>query len=285
MSNRPKVSALVPAYQSAGFIQETLDSLSLQTQDGFSVIISVDLCDDETYEVCLQHCSKDSRFSVVKQDKRLGYVGNCNALLDMANSDYVLFAFHDDILDASYVERLCAILDSEPDVVMSFSDVLLTTVEGETRYWKYQKLDGVEKKFTRGLAMLSRKGHWWVPNRGVFRLEEARTIQGLKTHAYGEFSTDWPWLFHMSLLGQFKSIPEVLCYKFYKKESITRGWGFSLKQWHSVTFACLREVLTSSISMWDKVRLAGYLAYKLIKLQVEIQTGSFISCFKSRKES
>lgn len=47
MSNRNKVTALVPVYQSAEFIQKTLDSLSAQTRDNFNVIVSVDLCDDE----------------------------------------------------------------------------------------------------------------------------------------------------------------------------------------------------------------------------------------------
>ena len=33
----------------------------------------------------------------------------------------------------------------------------------------------------------------------------------------GEYSADLPWLLHMSLLGEFVRVPEVLCYKFYEE--------------------------------------------------------------------
>ena len=52
MTIQTKVTALVPAYQAADFIQKTLDSLSRQKYDDFRVIISVDLCNDKTYEIC-----------------------------------------------------------------------------------------------------------------------------------------------------------------------------------------------------------------------------------------
>ena len=189
MLKQTKVTALVPAYQAVDFIQKTLDSLSAQTLGNFDVIISIDLCDDDTYAICQAHCTRDSRFSFIKQKKRLGYVGNCNFLLDQAEADYVLFAFHDDILAPEYMEKLCAILDDRPEVIMTYSDVLLTWANGNTKHWKYKEMDGLENRVQRGIKVLWKVGYWWVPNRGIFRLHEACSINGMKTRTAGEIGS------------------------------------------------------------------------------------------------
>jgi glycosyltransferase involved in cell wall biosynthesis len=255
MKKPTKVTALVPAYQAAAFIQPTLDSLSAQTRDHFDVLISVDLCDDDTYSVCRKHCERDTRFRVVRQERRLGYVGNCNFLLGQADSDYVHFAFHDDTLEPTYVEKLCAVLDSRPEVVMSYSDLLLTAVDGSRTHCAYTELDGLRDRVERGKKMLLRAGHWWAPNRGIFRLREAGRIQGLKTNGAGEFSADWPWLFHMSLLGEFARVPEILCLKFYKPGSLSKSWAFSDRQNYEVSAACMRELWDSELSSDEKLEL------------------------------
>lgn len=265
MAKPTKVTALVPAYQAAEFIQKTLDSLSSQTRDNFDVIVSVDLCDDDTHAICLEHGARDPRFRVIRQERRLGYVGNCNYLLNQASADYVLFAFHDDLLDPAYVEKLCEALDGRPEAVMSFSDMTLTAVGGATGVVTYTRLEGIRNRVERGLRMLERPENWWVPNRGIFRLRRARGIQGLKTHGAGEFSADWPWLFHMSLLGEFVRVPETLCHKFYKPGSLSKTWDFSEAQEYEVSAACMREIWISDLSTDEKLRLAAPLTSALAR--------------------
>ena len=167
MQKRSKATALLPAYQASEFIQSTLDSLSAQTYGDFNVIISVDFCSDNTFDICMRHSEEDPRFRVIRQEKRLGYVGNCNFLLDQADADYVLFAFHDDILAPSYVEKLCKVLDARPEAVMSYSDVMVTDVDGSQEHWVFTGLDGLHDRVKRGLRMIKRPKFWWVPN-GVF---------------------------------------------------------------------------------------------------------------------
>jgi len=269
MVKQKKVTALVPAYQAADFIHKTLDSLSAQTHDNFDVILSVDLCDDDTYAICQKHCDSDPRFSIYKQEERLGYVGNCNFLLNQANADYVLFAFHDDILAADYVKKLSDVLDSRPEVIMAYSDVLLTEVSGDSELWVYKEMDNLHNRVERGLKMLWRKGFWWVPNRGVFKLREARRINGLKTHAAGEFSTDLPWLLHMSLLGEFARVPETLCFKFYKPGSLSRNWSFSAAQHYALSVACARELWSSELSVGEKIRMTLPFSLRVIRLRLK----------------
>lgn len=251
------VAALLPAWNSAGFIQRTLDSLSAQTWPAFQVIVSVDLCDDDTLAVCEAHAARDARFRVLRQDRRLGYVGNCNALLEAASTDYALFAFHDDTVAPTYVERLARVLEARPEVVMSFSDLLLTHLSGREQHCSLTALEGLKDRLQRGGRMLGQTRNWWVPNRGMFRLDAARAIGGLKAHAAGEFSADLPWLFHMSLLGEFARVPETLCFKNYMPGSLTRTWAFSPRQRYEVLAACLRELWNTSLTTHEKARLAS----------------------------
>lgn len=251
------VAALLPAWEAADFIQPTLDSLSAQTYGNLQVLVSVDLCDDGTYEICRAHAERDTRFRVLRQEKRQGYVGNCNFLLAQAQADYVFFAFHDDTVAPIYVSRLAQVLDARPEVVLSFSDLTTRDVDGKQEHWTFTELEGVASALERGTRMVKPAPRWWVPNRGLFRLERARRINGLKTHGAGEFSTDWPWLFHMSLLGEFARVPETLCFKNYMPGSLSRTWSFTDRQVYEVRAACMRELWNSELATADKARLAG----------------------------
>ncbi len=266
------VAALLPAWQSADFIQDTLDSLSAQTYDNFQVIVSVDFCEDDTYAICIAHAEHDSRFRVIKQTNRLGYSGNCSFLLEEADSDYVMFAFHDDTVTPDYITSLAAVLDARPEVIVSYSDVLFTDLDGQQYHWVFSALEGEHVRLKRGAKMLLPIDKWWVPNRGLFRLNEVRQINGVKTHGAGDFSPDWPWLFHMSLIGEFARVPKTLCYKNCKPGSITLDWARSRREFYEVRASCMRELWNSELSSEEKSILAGPLANWLINIEIGKET-------------
>lgn len=282
MSERNTVTALLPAYNSSQFIQGTLESLSAQKHPGFRVIISVDLCEDETHSICEAYCRGDPRFRIIRQNERLGYAANCNALMDAAESDYVFFAFHDDILLPGFVEKLSSLLDAQPEAIIAFPDILVTHVNQKTDYCSFSTLNGIHDRVRRGAMMIRRPVNWWVPNRGIFRLRQARKINGIKTHDEGVFSSDWPWLFHMSLLGVFLSVPEVLCHKFFKPQSLTESWEFSNRQQCAVTAACLRELWNSELRTDEKLDLAIPLMRMLRRLRGRMKLRGVLNNLKGQ---
>lgn len=252
------VTALLPAYRAAAFIQPTLDSLSAQSHRNFDVIVSVDECDDNTFEICTSHARSDPRFRVFRQEHRLNYVGNCNFLLQQATADYVCFAFHDDILFPKFIETLADALDRHEEAILAYSDMLLTDeVTGAHELRTYTALAGMHDPVARGLRLLNGpSGRWSIPNRGLFRLAAARQVGGLRTPGAGGYAPDLPWLFHLSLLGEFVRVPEVLCHKFYKAGSLTKVWRHTEAQMHSASFACWLEIWRSQLTLPQKARLA-----------------------------
>lgn len=256
MSESPRISALMPAYNASGFIQPVLDSLSAQTGCAVEFIVSVDDCDDGTFEICQAHALRDPRFRVVRQTVRLGWIGNSNFLLGQAAGEYAMFAFHDDRLAADCLRRLSGILDARPEVVLAYGDVELTQADGSREHWCYRELEGVTDPVARGRRLLRRNGQWWVPIHGLFRTARARRIGGLKLHGAGAFSADWPWLLHLSLLGEFARIPETLCFKRYHAGSLSRSWAYSREEYFEASASCLREIWNSELSSRQKIDLA-----------------------------
>jgi len=118
----------------------------------------------------------------------------------------------------------------------------------------------VRERLERARRIAEREGSWWIPNRGVFRAGAAGAIGGLRRHLAGEFSADWPWLLHMSLLGEFARIPERLITKIYRPRSLSRGWNFGGRSWSAVTMSAMAAVSRAGIPMAEKLALDRTLA-------------------------
>jgi glycosyltransferase involved in cell wall biosynthesis len=140
MSNKELLSVLVPAYNSSQFIRNTLESIKNQTFENYQVYVSVDHCDDETFEACHKYLKDDHRFKIINQKTRLGWVGNSNFLLNLVSTQYAVFAFHDDILHPHYFDKLITELEKNPQAVLAFSDMLLKNLDNKTEKGIYTEL-------------------------------------------------------------------------------------------------------------------------------------------------
>lgn len=253
----PSVVALVPAWRAAEFIRPTLDGLEAQTHPHFRVVISDDASPDDTAAICDAYAERDARFRVIRQGRNLGWIGNVNALLAHGDGDYLLFAFHDDVLAPAYVARCVAALEANPRAIIAFSDLTLVNQDGSSEERSYALLDGLAGRLERARTVAQLRGSWWIPNRGVFRASAARAIGGLRRHLAGEFSADWPWLLHMSLLGEFVRIPQVLCTKVYTRQSLSRGWAAGAGPTIAVALSALREVARAKAPGGEKLVIGG----------------------------
>jgi glycosyltransferase involved in cell wall biosynthesis len=256
---RPKVVALVPAWSASAFLSETLDALAAQSHPNLEILVSDDASPDETLAICERYAAHDARFRVLRQPRNLGWTGNVNALLQHARGDYFLFAGHDDLPEPAYVERCVAALEANPGAILAFSDIVVVYRNGSREANSYRLLDGVADRSQRAALIARLKGDWWIPYRGVFRAPAARAIGGLRRHLAGEFSADWPWLLHMSLLGEFVRIPEVLCTKVIRSQSLSRGWNFSARSWNAVTLSSIGAVSRARIPIREKLVLQAVL--------------------------
>lgn len=256
-SETPRVVALLPAWKAEAFIEPVLRSLAAQTHPNLLILISDDASPDGTAALCKSFVRSDPRFELIRQPINLGWIGNVNALLHAARGrgDYFFFAFHDDHLEPEYVSSLVAELEKNPSAVIAFSDMRLLQADGSESVEAYTELEGINDRATRGKLLVEKKGLWWLPNRGVFRAWAPERIGGMKRHLAGEFVADWPWLTHMTLLGEAIRVPKVLCTKIFRNESISRNWKYSILTWWAVAISCAREIHNSPLRFAERLPL------------------------------
>lgn len=99
----PVVSVVTPLYNSASFIDETLESLQAQTFDDWEAILVDDGSTDDTPQR-VQRFLEDERFSYVRQDNQ-GIAAARNRAIDGARGEWIAFLDHDDRWKPEKLER------------------------------------------------------------------------------------------------------------------------------------------------------------------------------------
>ncbi len=83
MNISPKVSVLIPTYNYAHYLDETIRSVLDQTFTDFELLIVDNRSTDNTAEVVKKYLG-DNRVSFYANEKNVGLVGNWNKCLDYA---------------------------------------------------------------------------------------------------------------------------------------------------------------------------------------------------------
>lgn len=131
-----RVSIVIPSYNNAAFIVETIESLLAQTYDDLSIVVVDDRSQDDT--VSIVQSIHDPRLRVIENEKNLGAAGNWNNALSYIDSDaeYFKLVCGDDLLHATCIERQVAALDEHPSAVVACSARRIVDANGKTLFAK-----------------------------------------------------------------------------------------------------------------------------------------------------
>ncbi len=109
MKNTPLVSIVVITYNSAKYVQETLESINLQTFKNLELVISDDGSIDNTLKICEDWLEGNrERFiasTILSVGKNTGIPKNCNRGLNAATGDWIKLIAGDDLLLPACVEK------------------------------------------------------------------------------------------------------------------------------------------------------------------------------------
>jgi len=125
---RCAVSVIIPAYNAAGYIAETLESVFAQTYRDFEIIVVNDGSPDTAaLEAALQPFT--DRITYLKQQNR-GVSAARNAGICAAHGRYLAFLDSDDLWEPTFLESQVAILERDPALDLVYADGLIF---GDTR--------------------------------------------------------------------------------------------------------------------------------------------------------
>lgn len=114
------VSIVVPAYNNADHIGETLDSIFAQTHEDLQVIVA-DHESTDTTRAIIERYASDSRLTILDTPSGGGAPRNWNRVTAEATGDYIKLVCGDDLLHPEIVERQVRALASDDGIVLTAS--------------------------------------------------------------------------------------------------------------------------------------------------------------------
>ncbi len=234
MVKDPLVSVIMPTYNRAHLIIESLDCVLSQTYSNWECIIVNDGSKDNTEDVLKPCIEKDSRFKYFKKPNEGAAIARNFAVLK-SKGIYILPLDSDDLIGLNYIEKAVNIFNSNPEVSIVYSKAKKIGVEsGEWNLPNY--------KFDKFLI------YNMIFNSSMYKRVDFDRVGGYNEENMFE---DWDlWIKILKPNGTVYQIPEILY--FYRTHSN-----------HSVsTQLALDEVLyKKSMDQLYKNNVDAYLEY------------------------
>lgn len=111
----PIVSIVLPCYNGAGFLAQSIDSVIAQTFTDWELIIVNDCSTDNSLEIMQDYASRDSRIRIFNNENNLKLPGALNRGFREAHGKYLTWTSHDNRMASSMLKEFVAYLDANPD--------------------------------------------------------------------------------------------------------------------------------------------------------------------------
>lgn len=113
-----KVSVLLPVYNGASTLRETLDSVLAQKFDSFEVLISDDNSRDDSARIIEEYVKRDARLRPFRFSPGKGLAGSLNFLIQEARGEYLMRIDQDDVCVPERMRTQADYLDAHPEVAV-----------------------------------------------------------------------------------------------------------------------------------------------------------------------
>ena len=273
---KPTLTVLIPAYNEAGSIADTIISLRRQTRKPDHVIVVDDCSKDGTGDIARSMDSAELRVTVVRPEQNRGCKASAlNYGLQFVSDDITLAIDADTMLADDGIEKLMPALDDET-VGAACGMVIprhVKTMWERGRYIEYLYAFGfykpIQDYFDKPLIA---SGCF-----AAYRTAWLKRVNGWPTRTVGE-DMDLTWMVYIG--GQkVRFVPEALCYPIeptnfhFMRKQLTR-WSHGFAQvvkthWKNVLeIPYLRMIV--AVALWDATfaTVAYFLAIPMLALNV-----------------
>ena len=113
----PKVSIIIPVYNTEEYLRSCLDSVISQTLSDIEIICVNDGSSDYSLDILSEYAKRDSRIKIITQDNR-GLSEARNRGLNEATGDYIFFVDSDDFIHSQCLETAYSLAkENDADLV------------------------------------------------------------------------------------------------------------------------------------------------------------------------
>jgi len=136
------ISIIIPNYNRANIIGETLDSIVEQTHKNWECIVVDDGSTDNSLQILEGYQQKDHRFTYFKRPEHKAKGANAcrNFGLENSKGNYIVFFDSDDLMTSDHLEKkLTAVLSNKVDYVIAKTKFLNDVDDYLERYYTFDQ--------------------------------------------------------------------------------------------------------------------------------------------------
>lgn len=136
-----KVSIILPVYNGAKCISNSIDSVLAQTFKDFELIIVNDCSTDNTWDILMSYAQKDERIKIYSNTVNLKLPKTLNVGFSHATGEYLTWTSDDNIYRQQAIERMVHFLDSNSECGLVYADMTVVNELGESIVKRLQVAD------------------------------------------------------------------------------------------------------------------------------------------------
>ena len=214
MTADPRVVFGMPAYNRPDRLAQTLESLLAQTCDDFALVIVDDRSTPEVKAIVDTYAALHPRITYEPNPVRLGMVGNWRKAFERSRalypgSEYFAWVSDHDIWHPRWLEMLTAALDEDPRLVLAYPQVYRVYPNNDRR----RIGDVVDTAgMSRPEDRLLRAAVGMTAGNAIYGLFRTRALEQAGVFR-GVLLPDRQLIVALSLLGEFRHVPELLWYR------------------------------------------------------------------------
>lgn len=137
-TSHPLVSIIIPCYNSAAYIKETLFSVYQQSYKNFEIIAIDDGSTDDTLNILYECATKEPRLKVIPQKNTYYVKARVNAI-QHAQGDYLVCLDSDDILGIDYLKVCIEAAEKDKELSIVYTDAIL--FDSKNKPWNLPKFE------------------------------------------------------------------------------------------------------------------------------------------------
>lgn len=206
-----KVSVILPIYNGADTMANTLDSLVEQTYSNFELIACIDGSKDDSEQILKQYSTKFKKLTILKNDINRGLGPTMNRLCHQTIGEYIAVAEQDDYYYPDRLQQQVDLLDKDQSIGL---------ISGISEFWDGAQVTGKfpgilvhGQQYPEGVEMfkLNYKRQIKVVNSCMMFRKAVHVDNGLYfTQHYPSVSVDWTYILRFSLVSKIYGLNKVL---------------------------------------------------------------------------
>ena len=239
----PKVSIVVPVYNSEKELPRCIDSILLQTYYDFELILINDGSNDGSLNVLQKYEQKDKRIIVINNENK-GVSETRNIGIRKASGEYIAFVDSDDYIDKEMLEYMVKIIEKKNSdlVIWGLYIDIFTSKEVKTSYQTFKSNIALNKSDI-ALSVLDRLNGTYI-NSPVNKLYKKSILINNNIYMDKNIDLGEDLLFNIEYLKYCSSVVfESRCF-----------YHYCMKSEDSLTAKYRKNKLELMKSMYDRIR-------------------------------